>query len=48
MQSKVKKPVNDMRSHLNFPFMNTLVRAWRFQDELDEVEPDFHIMTFER
>ncbi|KAF4512728.1 hypothetical protein G6O67_000073 [Ophiocordyceps sinensis] len=44
----VKKPICDMSGHLTFPFMNTLVRAWRFQDEPDEVEPDFHIMTFER
>ncbi|KAM4064853.1 hypothetical protein HRG_012774 [Hirsutella rhossiliensis] len=44
----VKKPISDMRGHLTFPFMNTLVRAWRFQDEPDEVDPDFHIMTFER
>ncbi|KJZ79325.1 hypothetical protein HIM_01476 [Hirsutella minnesotensis 3608] len=44
----IKKPITDMRGYLTFPFMNTLVRAWRFRQEPDEVDPDFHIMTFER
>ncbi|PHH90960.1 hypothetical protein CDD83_2088 [Cordyceps sp. RAO-2017] len=44
----VKKPMTDLKGHLTFHFMNTLVRAWRFQEEPDEVDTEFYIMSFER
>ncbi|PFH58376.1 hypothetical protein XA68_13740 [Ophiocordyceps unilateralis] len=44
----VKKPITDLRGYMTFPFMTSLSRAWRFQVEPDEVEPDFYVMSFER
>ncbi|RDA88969.1 hypothetical protein CP532_0635 [Ophiocordyceps camponoti-leonardi (nom. inval.)] len=44
----IKRPITDMRGNMSFPFLTSLARAWRFQREIDEVEPDFHIMSFLR
>ncbi|KAK5998933.1 hypothetical protein PT974_01317 [Cladobotryum mycophilum] len=44
----VKKPITDLRGDLTLPFLTTAARAIRFEDEPDEVERGFFIMTFTR
>ncbi|RDA91457.1 hypothetical protein CP533_6290 [Ophiocordyceps camponoti-saundersi (nom. inval.)] len=44
----IKRPIMDMRGCMSFPFLTALTRAWRFQGEIDEVEPDFHVMSFQQ
>lgn len=41
----VRKPIADMQGCLTMPLLNTVARAMRFQDEPDEAESDFFIMT---
>ncbi|PHH64045.1 hypothetical protein CDD81_5038 [Ophiocordyceps australis] len=43
----IKQPITDGRGHLTFSFANAALRAMRFSQDPDEVDPDFRILTIE-
>ncbi|KAL7938282.1 MAT1-1-2 [Trichoderma chlorosporum] len=45
-RSGVKKPICDSAGNLTFPFLNTAVRALRFEEDPDEIEQNLFMMTF--
>ena len=40
-------PMTDLRGHLAFPFMNSLIASFDAQQDVAEVEEDFQLLCFD-